>query len=259
MHHASPVLAGTRTDVDDPVCRPDRVLVVLDDDERVPEVAQTRERLDQTSVVPLVEADARLVQHVQDADETGADLRRQPDPLRLPPAQRPGRAHQGEVVEAHIEEEAETRLDLLEHLRGDRPFPFPELERVQEMTRFAERELTDLGDRLAADAHREHLGLQPSALAHGARHLAHERFVLLLRPVRLGLAVATFEERHDALESGRVLPLTTPPVPVANLHLVVLAEQHGVLGSLGQCTPRHVHREPQVPGQCREHAREVLG
>ena len=68
------VLAGAGTDVDDPVALADRLLVVLDDDHRVAEVAQPGERVDQAAVVALVQPDRRLVEHVQRADQAGADL-----------------------------------------------------------------------------------------------------------------------------------------------------------------------------------------
>ena len=63
------VLPRPGADVDDPVGRRDRVLVVLDDDEGVPQVPQAGQRLDEAAVVPLVQADARLVEDVEDADE----------------------------------------------------------------------------------------------------------------------------------------------------------------------------------------------
>ena len=87
----SPVLTSAGTDVDDPVRCGDGVLVVLDDDEGVAEVAQPGQRLDEAVVVALVQADARLVEDVEDADEPRADLRRQPDPLGLAAGQGAGR------------------------------------------------------------------------------------------------------------------------------------------------------------------------
>ena len=77
------VLAGARADVDDPVGDADGVLVVLDDDQGVAEVLEPDQRLDQALVVALVQADRRLVEDVEDADEAGADLGREPDALRL--------------------------------------------------------------------------------------------------------------------------------------------------------------------------------
>ena len=92
VHDLAAVLAGARPDVDDVVGDPDRLLVVLDDEHGVAEVAQAHQRLDEPPVVALVQADRRLVEHVQHADQAAADLRRQPDALRLAAGERAGRA-----------------------------------------------------------------------------------------------------------------------------------------------------------------------
>ena len=63
----------------------------------------------------------RLVEDVEHADQAGADLGGQPDALRLAAGERAGGPVEREVVEADVEQEAEPRLDLLEHLRGDLP------------------------------------------------------------------------------------------------------------------------------------------
>ena len=68
------VLAGQRPDVDHPVRRADGVLVVLDHDQRVAEVAQPQQGVEQLLVVALVQPDLRLVEHVEHADEPAADL-----------------------------------------------------------------------------------------------------------------------------------------------------------------------------------------
>ena len=60
---------------------------------------------DQALVVPLVEADRGLVEHVEDADQSAPDLAGQPDALRLAARQGRRRTGQGEVVEAHVEQE----------------------------------------------------------------------------------------------------------------------------------------------------------
>ena len=56
--------AGAGPDVDDVVGRQDRVLVMLDDDHRVAEIAQPPQRLQQPLVVALMQADRGLVEHV---------------------------------------------------------------------------------------------------------------------------------------------------------------------------------------------------
>ena len=115
------VLAGPGPDVDDPVGGPDRLLVVLDDEHRVAEVAQPRQGRDELRVVALVEPDRRLVEDVEDAHQGRADLGRQPDPLRLAARQRDARAVERQVVEPDVDQEPEPRDDLLEQLVGDRP------------------------------------------------------------------------------------------------------------------------------------------
>ena len=77
------VLARARPHVDEPVGRAHHLLVVLDDEHGVAEVAEPLERADQPAVVALVEPDRRLVEDVEHADELRADLRREPQPLRL--------------------------------------------------------------------------------------------------------------------------------------------------------------------------------
>ena len=173
------MLAGPGPDVDDPVARADRLLVVLDDDHRVAQVAQPGQRVDQPAVVALVQPDRRLVEHVQHADEPGADLAGQPDPLRLAAGQRARRAGQREVVEADVEQEPEPGVDLLGDPLGDHPLALGELQRGEELRRLADRQVAHLGDVAVVDRHGERLRLEPGAAAHRARHLADVPLVLL--------------------------------------------------------------------------------
>ena len=83
------VLARAGAHVDEPVGAAHHLLVVLDDEHGVAEVAQALERPDQAAVVALVEADRGLVEDVEDADQLRADLRREPEPLRLAARERP--------------------------------------------------------------------------------------------------------------------------------------------------------------------------
>lgn len=88
MHDPAAGLTGTGANVDDPVGGLHRFLVVLDDDERVAQVPQALEGGDELTVIALVQADRRLVEDVEDADEARADLRRQADALCLAARQR---------------------------------------------------------------------------------------------------------------------------------------------------------------------------
>ncbi len=112
--------AGAGADVEHVIGIADGVLVVLDHDHGVAEVAQTFERLEQTRVVTLVQSDRRLVQHVEHAGEPRTDLRGQPDALAFAARQRAARARQGKIVEPDVDQEFEPFANFLEH--PDRDF-----------------------------------------------------------------------------------------------------------------------------------------
>ncbi len=80
---AAAVLAGLRAHVDEIVGAADRILVVLDHDHRIAEVAQLREGGEQAVVVALMQADRGLVEHVHHAGQAGADLAGEADALCL--------------------------------------------------------------------------------------------------------------------------------------------------------------------------------
>ena len=117
----APLDAGPGAEVDEMVGRAHRVLVVLDDDHRVAQVAQPLQGREQPVVVARVQADRRLVEDVEHADQPGADLAGQADPLRLAAGERRRRAVERQVVQADVDQEPEPRADLLEQLVGDRP------------------------------------------------------------------------------------------------------------------------------------------
>ena len=80
--------AGAGAHVDDIIGVADRILVMLDDEHGVAEIAQAIERDEQPLIVALVEADARLVEHVEHARQARADLAGEADALALAARQR---------------------------------------------------------------------------------------------------------------------------------------------------------------------------
>jgi len=90
----------------------DRLLIVLDHDHRVAEVAQlfggvaSRRRF-----VALVQTDRGLVEDIHDAGKAGADLARKANALRFPARERLGAAVERQVVEADVGEEAQALHD----------------------------------------------------------------------------------------------------------------------------------------------------
>ena len=242
---------GAGADVDDIVGRPDRLLVMLDDDHRVAEVAQAPQRVEQAGVVALVQADRRLVQHIEDAGQARADLRGEPDALALAARERAGGARQRQIVEPDVAQEDEAVDDLLQDAAGDLVALGVELRRqvLGPVDRRLDREQADLADVLAVDLHRQRLGLEAEAVAGLAGRRAHVALDLLARPFAFGLAVAPLEIGDDALE--RLLHLVRAQAVVIGEadFLLARAVQDGVAARLGQLAPWAVEAELVVAAE----------
>ena len=237
------VLAGARAHVDQVVGRAHRALVVLDHEHRVAELAQPLERRDQPRVVALVQADRRLVEDVEHADQRRADLRREPDPLRLAARQRRRRALHAEVADADVVEEAQPLLDLAQDQPRDRAVGLGQLQLRDPLERAPRAHRRELVDRHPRDLHRARLRAQPRALALRARPHRHVLLDLLARPVGVGLLVAPLEVRDDALEVRHVRALAPHPVAVRDVDPVAVgAVQEQVLLLLRQVLPSGVCR-----------------
>ena len=226
--HPPAVLAGAEAHVDDVIGHGDHVGVVLDDQDGVALVAQLPQDRDEPLVVAGMQADRRLVEHVQRADQRRAERRRQADALRFPPRQGRRQAVEREVVEADVGEEAEAPADLDQHLVGDRGLLRAQCQRVEELLGLARGQRRDPVDRLAADPHGACLASQPRALAVGARLVAA---VTAQEHPDVHLVFLPLEPREEAAH----------PLPVA---AVALDDEAPFLG--GQITPGHVEAQAEA-------------
>ena len=127
--------ARARPEIQNVIRRTNRVRVVFDDKHGVAQIAQAFERVQQPVVVALVQADARLVQNIEHADERRADLRGEPDALRLAAAQRAALAIQREITKADVFQKAQPRADFLDDFGGDFLLKFRQLERGEKFIR----------------------------------------------------------------------------------------------------------------------------
>ena len=237
--------AGAGADIDDVVGEADGVLVVLDHDHGIAEVAQPLQRFQQPRIVALVQADRGLVQHIEHAGQPRADLRRQPDALAFAAGQRAGGARQGQVIQADIEQERQPLADLLQDARGD--LVLLRVERLRHgLEPFAgapHRQFGDFADVLAADLDAQRLRLEPIAVAGLAGNVGEILAELLARPFALGLAVAAVDVGDDALE--RFLGVVgAHAVFIGEFDLVFArAVQDRILRFLRQVLPLGVERE----------------
>ena len=141
------VLARARAKVDHVVGGANGLLVVLDDNDCVPEVAQVRERLQQLAVVALVQADRRLVQDIEHAGEIGANLGGEADALPFTAGKGCRASVQREIADTDVVQEAEPVLNLPQHARGDERLALGELEGLEHVTRGADGQVDVLRHR----------------------------------------------------------------------------------------------------------------
>ena len=166
------VFAGAGAEVDDVIGGAHHVGVVLDDDDRVAELAQLFEDANQAAGVAAVQADGRLVENVAGADEPRAERRGELNTLRFAAGERGGEAVEREVLEPDVVEEFEALADLDEDLVGDAELLGCQVERQEEVLRFGDIQPHDLAEVLAADTNVERLRAQARALAFGAERIA---------------------------------------------------------------------------------------
>ena len=133
--------ARAGTQVHHVVGLPDGILVVLDHDDGVAEIAQVDQRVEQALIVALMQSDGGLIEDVHHADETRADLAREANALRLAAGKGVGAAIEREIAETHVREESEPVADFLDDLDRDLAAPSrqPQLREERDRAIHAER------------------------------------------------------------------------------------------------------------------------
>ena len=142
---------------------------LLHHDNRIAEAAQVEQCVNQLGIIPLVQADGRLVENIQNAGQPGADLRRQANALRFAARQGPGAPVKRQVAEADVEEKAK-RVRISRTIC--RPIICCREVRCSVSNQscdFRDAEGAEVADVQATQKHRKRFGLQPLAGADGTR------------------------------------------------------------------------------------------
>ncbi len=116
------VLSGGRTHVHDPVGAPDHVEFVLDHEEGVARSFQAVEGAQEGLGVGGMQPGGRFVEDVNDAEEIGAHLGRQPQALQFAGREGGGAAFQGQVAQSEIKHDRGPGLQILGDTPGDDGF-----------------------------------------------------------------------------------------------------------------------------------------
>ena len=183
----SAVDTGAGPHVDHVVGGTDCILVVFDNDNGIADIAQALERLDQALVVTLMKTDRGLVQNIEHAHETRADLRCQANTLCLATGKRRRGAIECQIVESNIDQKTQALQNFLDDTAADKLLALGEFRALKKLERFTARQATNFVNGLAAHGDGEHLRAQTSAVAGRARLLAN---VLLRRALVFSFVVS---------------------------------------------------------------------
>ena len=227
-------------DVDDLIGRDHRAFVVFNDDDGIAKVAQSLERGDQSLVVALVQADRWLIKDVKHADEARTDLRGEPNALRLPARERGSRAVHRQIANADIHEEVQALFDLFQDQLCHLTLSVAQLDLADPLERGGCGKVRVLMQAQPVDPNRTTLGSKARAVAIGTWLERHDLFEELTSIVGVGLRIAAFDRRNDALVLGHVGALVVAPRGVRDRD-ALFAEpiQEDVAGFVGEFVPRH--------------------
>ncbi len=189
-----------------------------------------------------MQPDRRLIQHIQHAGQSGADLTRQPDALRFTARQRRRSARQRQIIQPDIDQKPQPVHDFPQYPPGD----FLPLRRQlrqhpgKPFQRIADRKLRRLGDIFASHPDGQGLGLQPGAVADRAGFLGLIPSHFLAHPDAVGFLPAPLQVLQHAFERFCYCVAA---------HAIFVGERDWLLGA-EQDRVAHVFRQ-FVPGRFR--------
>ena len=106
---------------------------MLNHNESVADVTQMLQGGNQPLVIPLMQANRRLIEHVQHPRQTGSDLGGKANTLRFPARKGTGGTVQRQVVQTDVEKKLQTCLDFLQHGTSNHFLALAQLQRGQKL------------------------------------------------------------------------------------------------------------------------------
>ncbi len=226
------MLPAAGTDVEQMIGGADDAFFVLDDEQRVPLVAQVAHHVDHAVHVARVQADARLVHHEERVDQARAETAREIDALDLAAAERARRPIEREIPEADAVEVMQPVLHLgAEHFAGAVAGRDQRPQVRHHVFQARDGHPPPVGQRRAPHTEIQRLRLQASAAADRARRVS---------------AVAAEEDADVHLVEPRFAPLEKPAhaIPLAVfprvLRIRTVAFNDPALVRLGQLVIRAI-------------------
>ena len=114
-HDQPPFGPSPRSEIDQPVCRPDHLDVVLDHNHRVALIAQGPQGVEQLGSIAGMQSRRRFIEHIADPDQSRPKSPRESGPLQLPPRQRLGGSVETQVAKSRLLQKLQPGGDLAPH------------------------------------------------------------------------------------------------------------------------------------------------
>ena len=195
-------LAGAGAEVNQVVGRPNDLGVMLYHQHGVAQVAQAFEDFNQAMGVAGVEADGRLVQHVERAHQPRADGGGQLNPLRFPAGQGGGEAIERQVTQADLVQEAQPVADFLQDCFGNGRLRRVQFELVEEVPSLDDAQSDHFSNAVPGHADRPRLFAQARPVAFGAGGVAA---ITAEENAHVQLVLLALQPGEEAFDAGEVL------------------------------------------------------
>jgi hypothetical protein len=160
-----------------------------------------------------MEADGRLIEHVEHAAQVAAELRGEADALALATAQRASRAVELQVTETHFLQEGQALSDLRQDIARDQAVAISaDLEFFEMLRGMLDRQACQVRQRRTLEAHRASFRVEARAVASRTLHQ-----FLVLHPLDLAIRI------HLRLQHGLV---------ARSIEMMAMLRHHAVAAAL---------------------------
>ena len=218
------------------------IFVVLHHDQGVSQIPQPLQGCQQLVIIPLVQADGGLVQHIQHAHQRRADLGGQTNALAFAAGQGSAGTGQGQILQTNILEEFQPGADLLENQIGDLLFLLCQLQTVDEIQCIIDGKLGEFRDVFSANSDCQDLFFQSSATAGRTGDGTHALLNILFGRVGgKAIHISALHIRDDTLK-GPGFMLVALPGKAHVQHIGSGTVKDHFSGRFGQIFPGGIQR-----------------
>ena len=202
--HLAAVFARGRADVNDMVRRGDHIVIMLNDQNGIADVAQFFQDFHQPVIIAAMQADGRLIQHITAPHQSAADLGGQTNPLGLAAGERPAGSIQCQIAQPHIYHKLQTGTNLFKRLGGDECFFFIQFQGLEIIVGLFDTHPGYGADAFIADGYRGRFLSQSCAAALAARRFGQIAMQPRFNKLAGGVLPAMYQVGYHAFKTVAV-------------------------------------------------------